>query len=212
MLWEEEEEKEDDEAKEILAQLSAYIHVSHQSLSLSLSLVSLSLSVYLTSNNNESLRSFSWFPLCELPFSCFTCLTWLHRKLYALRGDFLQMWLPFEWCEIGISECEIVRSHVNQPRTNSFYPWNRFWQTTYAKIKVHTKLCFRTNTTPNKIHLLQIPKQLCVNSWHSIPYCWCIMRLSQLLVFFFLLIWHWMHCSDWSDTRSCWHAGFFFQH
>ncbi len=45
MLWEEEEEeKEDGEAKEILAQLSAYIHVSHQSLSQSASRLALCVS------------------------------------------------------------------------------------------------------------------------------------------------------------------------
>lgn len=119
---------------------------------------SVSLALARCVSNNKSVKSFYRFPLCELPFSCFTCLTWLHKKLYALRGDFLQMWLPFQWCEIGISDCEIVWSHVNQPWTNSFYPWNRFWQTTCAKIQVHTKLCFRTNITPNKIQLLQIPK------------------------------------------------------
>lgn len=137
-----------------------------------------SVSVHPTSNNNKWLKSFSWFFLCELPFSCFTCLTWLRKKLYALRGDFLQMWLPFQWCEIGISECEMAWSRVNRPRTNSLYSWNSFWQTTRAKTKVHTKPCFRTNTTANKIQLLQIPKQLCTNSWHSMWHCWCIMRLS----------------------------------
>lgn len=77
----------------------------------------------------------------------------------ALRGDFLQMWLPFQWCEIGTSDCEIVWSRVNRPRTNSFFiRASASDKQLTLKIKVHTKLCFRTNITPNNIQLLRDSK------------------------------------------------------
>lgn len=127
-------------------------------------------------------------------------------KLCEHRGDFLQMWLPFQWCEIGISGCEITRSHVIQLWTEEIllYLWKSFWQTTYAEIKVHNMPCFRTNTTLNKNSAaLTFKTTVCKSmTQHTILY---LHNEIELLPHFFV-IWHWMRCSDWSDTRNFWLA------
>lgn len=78
------------------------------------------------------------------------------------------------------------------------FQWHCFWQTALGRIKVNSKLCFRTNIIPSRVHLLQPPNQPSDRSNHIVSVSW---NPANFLLIFFALQQNVMYFCDWSDTR-----------